>query len=178
MVSKPWASRALSLAEDFRSRSPNRSNTKPAVVLGLAYLCVGVLTPQAWVGPMLAEDSRPITSAREQLFLRPCEPYRLNMEPMESDVNRLGKRWLEQWFPNLGQGQNHLGELFKKKKKEGTRVPGSPSSTRSSQNQILWLLEPGNRCLKNFSGDSPFVQIKVRKLLDYKHGLWDEMCLF
>lgn len=93
---------------------------------------------------------------------------------MERDVNRLGKHCLEQWFLNLGQCQNHLGELFKKekkKKKEGTRVPGFPSSTRSSQNQILWLLEPGNRCLRNFSGDSPFVQIKVRKLLDFKHGL-------
>ena len=53
--------------------------TEPAVVPGLAYLCVGVLTPQAWVGPMLAEDSRPITSAREPLFLLPCEPYRLNI---------------------------------------------------------------------------------------------------
>ena len=37
---------------------------------------------------------------------------------MERDVNRLGKHCLEQWFLNLGQCQNHLGELFKKEKKK------------------------------------------------------------
>lgn len=94
---------------------------------------------------MLAEDSRPITSAREQLFLRPCEPYRLNMEPMERDVNRLGKHWSEQWFLNLGQGQNHLGELFKKKKKKApeSQVPLPPPGVHRIKFFGSWSQEIG-----------------------------------
>ena len=60
---------------------------------------------------------------------------------MERDVNRLGKHCLEQWFLNLGQCQNHLGELFKKeKKKKKKKAPESQAS----------LLPPGVHRIKFF----------------------------
>ena len=153
MVSKCWACRALSLAEDFRSRSPNQSNTKAAVIPGLAYLCVGVLTLQAWVGPMLAEDSRPIISAREQLFLLPCEPYGLNIITYRTRCEQAWEALVGAMVSKSGSGSESLGGIcLKKKKAPESQAPLPP---HNSQNQILWLLEPGNRCLRNFSGVSP-----------------------
>ena len=141
MVSKCWACRALSLAEDFRSRSPNQSNTKAAVIPGLAYLCVGVLTLQAWVGPMLAEDSRPIISAREQLFLLPCEPYGLNIITYRTRCEQAWEALVGAMVSKSGSGSESLGGICLKKKK-GTRVPGSPSSTQFTESNSL---APGAR---------------------------------
>ena len=106
---------------------------------------------------MLAEDSSPIISAREQLFLLPCEPYRLNIITYGTRREQAWEALVGAMVSKSGSGSESLGGSVLKKKAPESQAPLPP---HNSQNQILWLLEPGNRCLRNFSGVSPLYRSK------------------